>query len=78
MILENIKPIVLNKNIKNQNPNILVTFTPSKDKHIGDQGFHHLIASSVFIFKEDLELIQRHGLRTKIFTTIKILVIYKI
>ena len=60
MRFENIKPIVLNEDIREQNPNILVTFTPSKDKHIGDQGFHHLIASSVFIFKEDLELINNH------------------
>ena len=56
----NIKPIAVNENIKDQNPNILVTFTPSKNKHTGDQGYHHLIASAVFIFKEDLDLIKSH------------------
>ena len=60
MRFENIRPIALTENIKDQNPNILVTFSPSKDKHTGGQGFHHLIASAVFIFKEDLELIKSH------------------
>ncbi len=56
----NIRPIAVNENIKDQNPNILVTFAPSIDKHTGNKGFHHIIASAVLIFKEDLELIQNH------------------
>ena len=32
-----------------QNPNILVTFSTSFDKHTENKGLHHLIASAVFI-----------------------------
>lgn len=56
-MIQNIKTISKTENIKDQNPNILVTFTTSHDKHTEAKGLHHLIASAVFIFKEDLELI---------------------
>ena len=46
---QNIKAIAKTEIIKNQNPNIWVTFSTSFDKHTENKGLHHLIASAVFI-----------------------------